>query len=98
MSSETPKAIRFASISLFTVPLAILMGLVGSKGFQSQDNSRAILSLMGFVLTIGLASGIAALCASRRLELKWLRVKATTGIVLNLAFAGFMAIILYVIS
>lgn len=78
-------------MSLCAVPLSMLMGLVGSKGLKSQDNSLAILYAMGIVLSIGLVSGIVALSASRKLGPERLRVKAITGIVLIIVFTGIMA-------
>ncbi len=91
MSSEIPKAYRLASLSLYAVPLSMLIGLVGSKGLKSQDNSLAILYAIGIVLSIGLVSGMAALSASRKLGPERLGWRAITGIVLIIGFAGIMA-------
>ncbi|MFN3194125.1 MAG: hypothetical protein ACE361_26690 [Aureliella sp.] len=90
MFSETPKAYTLASVSLCAAPLAMLMGFVGTKGLRSQDDSQAILYVMGIVLSVGMVSGIAALSASRKLGPERLRGKAITGIVLILGFAGIL--------
>ena len=78
-------------MSLCAAPLAMLMGFVGTKGLRSQDDLQAILYVMGIVLSVGLACGIAALWGSRELGPERLRGKAIIGIALIIGFAGILA-------